>query len=155
MGEVEYNTVVMMMGMYGGLLKEIEKQYGFEKALQMHGAMGFPMGVSSGEAMKKAAGAKKPSLKIVESVNNEMMSGFGATFKVTEKGNSIKYEISRCPMYDGFKASGFSHEEVQKFCESMAPQEYNGIKSIVPNVVGSFKVKGSPDGRCVEEFEVR
>lgn len=155
MGEVEYNTAAMMMGLYGGLLKEVVKQYGFEKALEMHGAIGYPMGVSSGEALKKAAGAQKPSLKMVESVNNEMMNGFGASFKVSERGNSIKYEISRCPMYDGFRATGFSHEEVQKLCEAMAPREYEGIKSIVPNVIGSFKVKSKPDGSCVEEFEVR
>jgi hypothetical protein len=98
---------------------------------------------------------KKPSLKMVESVNTEMMGSFGTAFNVSEKGNKIKYEVSRCPMYDGFRATGFSHDEVKKLCEAMAPQEYEGIKAIVPNVIGSFKFKSKPDGRCVEEFEVR
>ena len=154
MGDVEYNSAAMVMGLYGGLLQEVVKEYGFEKALEMHGKIGFTMGVSSGEELKKAAGTKKPNLKLVEEINTQMMNGFGCTFKVTEKANSVKYEISRCPMYDGLKLTGFTHEQVKKFCETMAPKEYEGIKSVLPNVRGSFKFRTKVDGTCVEEFEV-
>jgi hypothetical protein len=37
MGDEQYNTAVMVMGLYGGLLQEVMKEYGWEKALQMHG----------------------------------------------------------------------------------------------------------------------
>ncbi len=37
MGDEQYNMAVMVMGLYGGLLQEVMKEYGWEKALQMHG----------------------------------------------------------------------------------------------------------------------
>jgi hypothetical protein len=155
MVDEQYNTAVMVMGFYGGLLQEVVKEYGWEKALEMHGNLGFPMGVSTGQEVKKAAGGKKPDVNLLEVANTQMMTAFGATFKVSEKANSVKYEISRCPMYDGLKASGFSHEQVRKMCVAMSSKEYEGIKSVLPNVIGSAKPRTKPDGICIEEFVIR
>lgn len=155
MGDVEYNTAVMVMGLYGGLLQQIVKEYGFDRALEMHARMGYPMGVSSGEEIKKAALGGKPSLAIVEAVNSQMMSSFGTTFKVSKGTNTVKYEVSRCPMYDGYRATGFSDEQIKRLCGAMAPQEYVGISSVVPNVTGSVKVREGPKGCCIEEFKVQ
>ena len=155
MGDEQYNTAIMIMGLYGGLLQEVVKEYGWEKALEMHGKLGFQMGASTGQELKKAAGGKKPDVKLVEAANTPMMTAFGATFKVSKKANSVKYEISRCPMYDGLKATGFSHEQIGKMCGAMSSKEYEGIKSVLPNVIGSAKPRTKPDGICIEEFVIR
>ena len=155
MGDVEYNTAAMVMGLYSGLLQQIVKEYGFEKALEMHGNMGYPMGVSSGEELKKAAHGGKPTLGNIEAVNSQMMSSFGTTFKVSKGANTVKYEVSRCPMYDSYKATGFSDEQISRLCGAMAPQEYAGINSVVQNVSGRVKVRDGPKGCCIEEFIVQ
>jgi hypothetical protein len=62
------------------------------------------------------AGDKKPDVKLIEATNTEAMTMFENTFKVNETANSIKYEISRCPQYDGLKAAGFNHEQIRKMC---------------------------------------
>jgi len=155
MGDEVYNTAVGTMGFYTGLLQEIVKEYGWEKALEMHGNVGFPMGGFLGQEVKKAAGSKKPDVKLVEGANSQMFTAFGMTYKVTEKPNSVKYEISRCPMYDSLRVAGFRPEQIVKLCESLAAKEYEGIKSVLPNVIGSAKPKTKPDGSCIEEFTIR
>ena len=153
--EEAYNAAVMMMGFYGGLLQGIVKEFGWEKAVEMHGKQGWPMGVQLGEEVKKASRGSKPDIKVLKSLNSRMMTEFCTTFKVIEKGNSVKYEVSRCPMYDGFKASDFSHEQIGKLCEAMALKEYEGIKSILPSVAGKVEFRTKPDGSCIEEFEIK
>ena len=155
MSDEQYNTAVMVMWLYGGLLREIMKEYGWEKAIKMHGNVGFPIGVSMAEEIKKAAGGKKLNIKLLEKANSEMESAFGATFNVTTKANSVKYELSRCPIYDGLKASGFSHDQINKMCTAIASNEYEGVKSVLPNVIWSAKPRTKPDGICVEEWLIR
>jgi len=53
------------------------------------------------------------------------------------------------------KATGFSHEQVGKMCGAMSSKEYEGIKSVLPNVIGSAKLRTKPDGICIEEFVIR
>lgn len=154
MGDEQYNTAVMVMGLYGGLLQEVVKEYGWEKALKMHGNLGFPMGASMAEEVKKAAGGKKPDVKLLEVANSQMEAAFGATFKVSKTDNSVKYEISKCPMYDGLRASGFSNDQIHKMCLAMSSREYEGVKSVLPNVSGSAKPRTKPDGICVEEWVI-
>jgi hypothetical protein len=155
MGDEVFNTAVGTMGFYTGLLQEIIKEYGWEKALEMHGKVGFPMGVSLGQGMKKAAGGKKPEVKLVEGANSQMFTAFGMAYKATVKPNSVKYEISKCPMYDSMRVAGFSPEQILKLCESLAAKEYEGVKSVLPNVIGSAKPRTKPDGICIEEFTIR
>ena len=155
MGDERYNTSVMVMGFYGGLLQEVVKEYGWEKALEMHGNLGFQMGASMGQDIKKAAGGKKPGVKLVEAATTQMETAFGATFKVSETANSVKYEFTKCPMYDGLKATGFSHDQIHKMCLAISSREYEGIKSVLPNVIGSAKLRTKPDGICIEEFVIR
>jgi len=155
MGEEAYNAAAMIMGLYGGLLQGIVKEFGWEKAIEMHAKLGWPMGVQMGEEIKKATSGAKPDIKVLESLQTQMITGFGCTFKVSEKGNSVKYEVSRCPMYDGFKATGFSHEQIGKMCEAMALKEYEAIKSILPSVAGKVEFRTKPDGSCIEEFEIK
>ena len=155
MGDEVYNTAVGTMGFYTGLLQEIVKEYGWEKALEMHGNVGFPMEVSMGQEVMKAAGSKKPDVKFVEGANSQMFTAFGMAYKATEKPNSVKYEISRCPMYDGLRVAGFSPEQIVKLCESLAAKEYEGVKSVLPNVLGSAKPRTKPDGICIEEFVIQ
>ncbi len=144
----------MMMGFYGGLLQEVVKQYGWNKALEMHGKLGYPMGVGSAEEIKKVSRGAKPTIAVVEAVNSQMMSAFGSDFKVSGGNKTLKYEVTRCPMYDGLRATGFSHEQVKALCEAMSSQEYEGIRSIIPNVSGRVKIRDSSDGTCIEEFRV-
>jgi hypothetical protein len=155
MSNERYNTAVMVMGLYGGLLQEVVKEYGWEKALEMHGKLGFPMGASMAEEIKKSAGGKKLDVKLLEAANSQMETAFGATFKVSTKANSVKYELSRCPLYDGLKASGFSHDQINKMCLAMSSKEYEGVKSVLPNVIGSAKPRTKPDGVCIEEWVIR
>jgi hypothetical protein len=154
MGDTEYNTASMVMGFYGGLLQGIAKQYGWEKALEMHGKIGYPMGVGSAEEFKKAAGKAKPTAAIVEAINSKMMTDFGADFKVTKDNKTVKFEVTKCPMYDGLRGSGFSHEQVKSLCEAIASQEYAGITSLTPNIVGKVKVRDGTNGTCIEEFKI-
>jgi hypothetical protein len=155
MVDEQYNTAVMVMGLYGGLLQEVVKEYGWEKALKLHGQVGFPMGVSMAEEVKKATGDKKLDIKLLEKANSQMEAAFGATFKVSTKTNSVRYELSKCPMYDGLTASGFSHDQIHKMCLAMSSKEYEGVKSVLPNVIGSAKPKTKPDGICIEEWAIR
>ena len=150
-----FNTAVGTMGFYTGLLQEIIKEYGWEKALEMHGKVGLPMGVSLGQGIKKTAGGKKPDVKLVEGANSQMFTAFGMAYQATVKPNSVKYEISKCPMYDSLIVAGFKPEQIVKLCESLAVKEYEGVKSILPNVIGSAKPRTKPDGICIEEFTVR
>jgi hypothetical protein len=155
MSNEQYETAVMVTGLYGGLLQEVVKEYGWEKALEMHSNLGFPMGASIVEEAQKAAGGKKLDVKLLEAANSQMETTFGATFKVSTKANSVKYELSRCPLYDGLKASGFSHDQVHEMCTAIASKEYEGIKSVLPNIVWGAKPKTKSDGICVEEWVIR
>jgi hypothetical protein len=155
MGNERYNTAIMIMGLYGGLLQEVVKEYGWEKALKMHGNLGFQMGASGAEEIKKAAEGKKLDIKLIEATETKSMTDFGAVFKKSEKANSVSYEITKCPMYDGLKASGFSHDQIHKLCTAMSSKEYEGLKSVLPNVIGSAKLRTKPDGTCTEEFVIR
>ena len=107
------------------------------------------------EEIKKAAGGKKIDVKLLEAASSQTLTAFGATFKVSTKANSVKYELSRCPLYDGLKASGFSHDQIYKMCLAMSSKEYEGVKSVLPNVIGSAKPRTKPDGVCIEEWVIR
>jgi hypothetical protein len=108
MGDEQYKLAVSDMKFFGGFLQEVVKECGWEKALEMQGRHCFKEGVSWGQELNEAAGDKKPDVKLLEATNTEAMTMFGNTFKVSETANSVKYEISRCPQYDGLKAAGFS-----------------------------------------------
>ncbi len=154
MGDTEYNSAAMAMGFYGSLLQAVAKEYGWEKALAMHGNLGYPMGVSSAQEIKKAAGSKKPDIKLVEEANTQFTRAFGVEFKVSQKGNNVRYDVSRCPLYDSLKSSGFSHDQVRKLCEAMSQKEYEGINSVLPNISGRLAFRNKADENCIEEFMV-
>jgi hypothetical protein len=154
MGDEQYKLAVSDMKFYGGLLQEVVKECGWEKALEMQGRHCFKEGISWGQELKKAAGDKKFDVKLLEATNTEMMTAFGNTFKVSETANSVKYEISRCPQYDGLKAAGFSHEQIRKMCVTMSSKQYEGFKSVLPNIIVSTKPRIKPDGICIEEYGI-
>jgi len=48
MANEAYAAAVMAMGLYGGLLQDVMREYGWEKAREMHAKRGWAMGLSGG-----------------------------------------------------------------------------------------------------------
>ena len=121
----------------------------------MSARVGRQFGVSGGEEMKRSAAGKKPDIAAVEAYNSSMMHGLGLAFTAKRMGGSVSFEITRCPLYDALKASGFDHEQIGKLCEAFDSTYYGAVASVVPGVEGSVAFRSTPDGCCRERWEVR
>jgi hypothetical protein len=155
MGEQEYTAAVGAMGFYGLLMKEIVKEYGWDKALNMGARVGKQFGVSTGDDIKRSMAGRKPDIAAVETYNSSMMDGLGMAYTAKRTGNSVAFEITRCPLYDALKASGFDHAQIGKLCEAFDSTYYSGITSVVPEVAAAVAFRPKTDGFCRERWEVR
>ena len=156
MGNENYTGAVMAMGLYAGLMQDIVRAYGWDRAAEMHAGQGWSMGVSTGEEIKKAAGGGKPDLARVVAANTSVMTGLGCAFTTPrQQGPVATWDISRCPIYDGLKAGGFSHEQIKLLCEAFDGKFYPGVSSVVPPAVGSVQFRKTPEDSCKERWEVR
>jgi hypothetical protein len=155
MSDQVYTAVVGALGFYGLLMKEIVKDFGWDKAMDMSARIGREFGVTTGEEIQRCAVGKKLDIIAVETYNASMMDELGMGYTAKRTGNSVSFEITRCTLYDALKASGFDHAQIGRLCEAFDSTYYGSVASVVPGVAASVVFRPTPEGCCKERWEVR
>jgi len=150
-----FNAATSVATMYGGFFKAVAQEIGMERALALHAKLGEPFGVQIGEALKKKFGNKKPDTEGLKAMFQPMIASFGFTTKYKVTPKTLSVVVTKCPLYEGFKAAGLDHKTIGKMCKAMSGSEYSQAKKHYPKIEGSVQFKDSPKGSCVEKWTIR
>ena len=153
--EDAFNAAVSVFSMYGGLFKDVAREFGMEKALAFHAKQGDMFGAHFAAMLKEKLGSKEVDMRTLSSILKGAMDGFGFTYESVETPTSIVLKNHKCPIYDGFRMAGLDHKTINSMCSQMSQAEYEGIKKIYPMIQGRAELKTSPDGYCTEEFIIK
>jgi len=154
-GDAYAAAVGAMHVYYGGLLQDVVKEYGWDTALALHAKRGWSIGASTVQGIKRAAGGKAPDVAAVDACVVKGNAAFGVTFTTEKTENSVVLVISRCPIYDGLQASGFSHDQIGLLCQAVGAKHRDAVASLLPQATWRADFRTSPDACCRERWDIR
>jgi len=149
------NAATSAYSTYGGLFKEVVKEFGMEKALALAAKQGESMGAQMAATLKKKLGGKELDTKTVAAVTKEMMDGSGYTYEMKETPASVVMKVDKCPFYEGLKMAGLDDKTIKSICTRMGEGTNDVIKKQFPKLQTRLKFRTSPDSFCTEEFALR
>ncbi len=150
--EVAFNAAKGAYGMYGALLKDIAQEVGMERALAIHARRGESYGAKTAGMIKDELGDEEFNMQALASVLSSMTEEGGMIAKVEATQTSATLEVFKCPIYEGLKMAGWSHEDIEKTCDCTAAAEASELQKSYPQLSASLKFRSAPDLSCVEEF---
>jgi len=150
--EVAFNASKGAYSMYGALLKDVAQDIGMEEALALHTRRGVDFGAMTAGMIKDELGDKDFNMQAVASVLSGIVEEVGLIAEVEATPTSAKMETFKCPIYEGLKMAGWSHEEVGTLCNRMVAAEATELKKTYPQLSLSSTFRSAPDKSCVEEF---
>ena len=106
------------------------------------------------ELLKDRQGDSDLSVQNLTQVFSEVGQGFGLSPEVEETPTKVSFTHHVCPIHDGLKMAGWTHEEIKAACEAMAGSEIAALKEAYPQLSGCVTFRATPDEPCVEEFSL-
>jgi hypothetical protein len=150
--EVAFNAAKGAYGTYGALLKDIAQEVGMERALALHARRGEGYGAMVAGMIKDELGDEEFNMQALASVLSGITEEGGLIAKVEGTQTSATCEVFECPLYEGLKMAGWSHEDIEKTCNCFGAAERNELQKSYPQLSASLKFRSAPDQSCVEEF---
>jgi hypothetical protein len=150
--EAAFNAAKGAFSMYGALLKDVAQDIGMEKALALHARRGEDFGAMTAGMIRDALGDDEFNMQAVASVLSGAAKEMGLVAEIEATPNSATMKISQCPIYEGCKVAGWSHEEIGTMCKRLAAAEASEIKKTYPQLSACVTFRSASDESCVEEF---
>jgi len=138
--------------LYGWLLQEMAKEFGWEKAVEMHTRIGNPWAGTVGGMMREKCGERKLDAASVASTVETIIKGFGCDWEVEKRTDGVTDRVGRCPVYEGFLAAGIEHATINRLCTAVLNQAYQQLHTSFPELAVSGKFRPKADDVCVEEY---
>jgi hypothetical protein len=140
--------------MYGGLLKDVAGELGMDRALELHAKQGENFGTALAGMLRDRQGDGDLKIENLTAVFSEAGEGFGLSPDVEETPTKVSFTHHACPIYNGLKMAGWTHEEIKAACEGMAGKEIAALKEAFPQLSGCVEFRSTPEDPCVEEFSL-
>jgi len=149
-----YSAVVSTASMYAGLFKDVLALVGPEKAFALNWKQGEVSGNGLAGMLREKLGNKKLEAETIVAVRKLMFDGMGFEWGVDVSPKSVRFKITKCPFYDGFRAAGMDEQTLRKMCETMGGGEYSALKKHYPNIDVANEIRSSAKATCIEEFKI-
>jgi len=149
-----FNAAMSSFSMYGALLKDVAAEIGMDRALELHAKQGEKFGSMLSGMLKDRQGDADLEIGTLTAVFSEVGQGFGLSPEVEETPTKVSFTHHVCPIYDGLKMAGLTHEEIKGACEGMTGTEIAALKEAYPQVSGCVTFRPTPEEPCVEEFSL-
>ena len=143
-----FNSVSHIWRRYGLFFKVLMNTYGFDETLQHHLEARSQMDKLSMTALKEKRAQLTSEQFAVTIEGNFHKSGYDAEVSLTE--DSVEVTIGRCPFYHGMSLAGFSHELIQRVCDSSCSQRASSF----PIYMGIIEFRKTPEDQCIEGFRL-
>lgn len=153
--EDAYNAAAAAFSMYGSLLKDVAEELGADRALRFHAKQGDNFGTMLSGMLKERLGDADPDVATVRKVVSEAGGGFGFDPEIQETDTSVSFTYPACPIYDGLKMAGWTHEEIREACHKTVEREMAVLRESYPGLSGGLAFRPTPDSPCVESFSLR
>jgi hypothetical protein len=138
--------------LYGWLLQEIAKQFGWEKAVEMHARIGDPWAAMASGMLREKCGERKLDAASVASTVETIIKGIGCDFEVERRTDGVTDRAGRCPVYEGLSAAGINHATIERLCTAVSNQAYKGLHTSFPELTVSMRFRPKAEGICEEEY---
>ena len=133
---------------YGILFKTLVKNYGFERALELH----LEARSEVDEKAMKNFREKKINMEDDQfrSFLENAFNGSGYDSMASIKNDVVEIKINRCPYYTGFINAGIEHNATLAVCGSGCERRAHNY----PMYLGVIEHRESAEGYCVEGFRL-
>ena len=138
--------------LYGWLLQEMAKEFGWEKAIEMHARLGDRWAGIVGGMFREQCGERTLDAASVASVVERVAQGLGADCEVEARNGAVTNRIGRCPIYEGLSAAGIDHAMIDRLCNAAEIRALEQMHASFPELAGSFKFREKAEDVCVEEY---
>jgi hypothetical protein len=138
--------------LFGGFLKDVAREIGMEKALDLYANQGETFGAMFKAMIGEELGEKELDTPTMAAVLSKAAEGFGMTVEIEESPTSVRMESFQCPIYDGFKEAGLDQETIETACSRLVVVEQAELKKAYPQLSMCVKVRSAPDEPCIEEY---
>ena len=155
-GESEYAAAAKVYALYGAYFKEVAKELGEKKALELHRRAHENMGLKTGTvlAAQKQGSYDLVALAKVLQVSNR---GIGIDCELVRGDDTLTLRNLRCPMYDGYRAGGLDDRQAESLCLVGAPAKLGTtlrlLNADAEYTLRHYRVR--PEERCVEEVSLK
>jgi hypothetical protein len=149
-----FNAASMLIGSYGGFIKDVSQEIGLEKAVALYTNQGKQNGAAYAAMLKNELGSKKFNLGAWELTYTKLLQMLGITPDSKRKGSTLTFNVVRCPIYEGFRSAGLDHKTIEMMCNQIWASEYSELKKAYPMLSSYLKFRSAPDEPCIEEFVV-
>ena len=149
-----YEGVRGTMSLYGGLFKIVIEKLGFEEALSIHGRLQEPIGDGWAKLLKEKLGGNKLSMDIFSELYISMStSGVENVYEVNL--DTFKVKGYQCPIYDGLKDAGLSHEVINQMCTRAGKLIIQSLIKNYPEISAGIDFRNKPEEYCVEWYKLK
>ena len=138
--------------LYGWLLQEMAKEFGWEKAIEMYTRLGDPWAKMFGGLLRDQCGERKVDSASVASVVEGIDRGFGVDFDLEARDDGVTHRGARCPLYEGLSAAGIDHATIDRLCSAASNRAYERMHASFPELTVKIKFREKADDVCVEEY---
>lgn len=138
--------------LYGWLLQEMAKEFGWEKAVEMHTRIADPWAGMLGRILHEKCQERKLDAASVASMVETVVKGFGCDSEVETHTDGATDRVGRCPVYEGFSAAGIDHATIDRLCTGVSNQSYQRLHTSFPELTVRLKFRQKVDDVCMEEY---
>jgi len=151
--EEVYNGVKGAMTLYGGLFTRLSDEIGVEAALKAHAELQGPSGDGWAGLLKRKLGCRELTMDVFSEVYGSISSS-GVENVYELSGDSFRVLGHQCPVYDGLRGAGLSHETVRLMCEGAGGLIFKALRKHYPMVEAGITFRDEPEGHCVEWYRL-
>ena len=150
--EEVFEAAKMAYTLYGWLLQEVAKEVGLETAFRAQSRIGDRLADLYEPMFKqKCAGAELGAVAIAEALG-DCYRHFGSDHEIVAQGDTVAFRTTRCPVYEGLKASGLDHAVIEKACSVGTARSTELLHERFPELTARLKFREPGEESCVEEF---
>jgi len=154
-GESEYGAAMKVYALYGAFYKEVAKELGEKRTLELHRRANENMGIKTGITLSQQSATTfdLESLAKTLQMSNQSM---GIECELIKGEDSLTLRNLRCPMYDGYRSGGLDDKQAESLCRVGAPAKLGTTLRLL-NVDAVYSLRHyrvRPDERCVEEVSL-
>ena len=152
MSEEVYQAAKAAYRSYGGFLRELAEESGWDKVLETRERVGWKNGETVVQFLKTHAPETRLAEFAVMNSDHHNSSGWIVTAKTT--ATELEAHIQRCPIFDGFTEAGFTADQINDLCKAIHRGIETRLKQDFPDAQFTSNPKKTGDHECIETYTI-
>ncbi|UCF36591.1 MAG: hypothetical protein JSU96_17510 [Acidobacteriota bacterium] len=144
-----FNTARNYGTFLGIFFKQVAKEVGQARALELYGQCGTDLGAMRARLIQENPGnpqAIAGKLKV-------LYESFGLSPEVTTFDGRIQTTFRECPIYEGLQTAGLERSTIEDMCKALTEQEGQAVRQQCPNSdLRLTRLRSSARDSCSEEI---